>query len=202
MTAESGKFTTEQIEFIDQLGLLTNGYLSSLEELINAHLHSYSSPESILLDIISDPSKLFVKHMDHINDERILNYIKEEVESNDSEMKTTISNSIINLWKDIFSTSYSKYSKEVFDGERIAFAIGVMEQGYGGLFGVLVNKDLRGNGYGELITKELLKVFKTQGCLSSYLQVEVNNINAKSLYTKLGYKEVYQYWYLLKEVNE
>lgn len=88
------------------------------------------------------------------------------------------------------------------NGERIAFAMGVMQDNYIGVFGVLVKDHHRRKGYGELITRELLNYGKSMGNDKSYLQVEVVNTNANSLYRKLGFEEEYQYWYLLKDIGQ
>ena len=87
-------------------------------------------------------------------------------------------------------------------GRRIAFGRGVLDGGFIGIYGVFVSDDFRGKGYGEMITKELLLYGKKRGCFSAYLQVEVENTMAIKLYKKIGFKEEYQYWYLLKEVGD
>lgn len=102
-----------------------------------------------------------------------------------------------NAWSNLIpEASFLSYK---IDGQRVAFAMGVMEGGYGGVFGVLVKDEYRGRGYGKLITRILLNTFKEKGIMNSYLQVEVDNERANQLYKTLGYKEEYQYWYLLKE---
>lgn len=103
MTIVEDKFTSEEIRFIDQFGVLTNGYLSTLHELLNAHSNNYSSPESILIELISSPGNMLVERKNRTS------------EKYDDNMKSNITSNLVNLWKDIFSDSYSKYSKEIFD---------------------------------------------------------------------------------------
>lgn len=83
-------------------------------------------------------------------------------------------------------------------GRRIAFGRGVMERGFLGIFGIFVDPRYRRMGYGEIITRELLALGRRRGCRTAYLQVEFDNERAYKLYDKLGFSEIYQYWYLLK----
>lgn len=87
-------------------------------------------------------------------------------------------------------------------GSRIAFGRGVMDSEYLGIYGIFVNEQHRGKGYGEALTRELISYGKKQGCSTAYLQVEDDNPKAISLYEKIGFEEQYQYWYLLKEIYE
>ncbi len=84
------------------------------------------------------------------------------------------------------------------EGKRIAFGMGAIQDGYIGIYSVSVNQAYRRQGYGRGIMEALLSYGKSKGCEKSYLQVEVSNEKANALYEKLGYKEIYQYYYLLK----
>ena len=88
------------------------------------------------------------------------------------------------------------------DDKTVAFARGVMEAGYIGIYGIYVDKAHRKKGLGELVTGAMVDYGKQQGCSKAYLQVEVVNEPAIKLYNKIGFEELYQYWYLLKEFSE
>lgn len=85
------------------------------------------------------------------------------------------------------------------DGETIGCGYGVIERGFAGLFDIVVKEGRRGNGYGGEIVRSLLSEAKKQGAEKSYLQVVDSNIAAKQLYRKLGFREIYKYWYRKKD---
>jgi len=84
--------------------------------------------------------------------------------------------------------------KEI-DGEIAGCGYGAIEHGYVGLFDIVVKEDFRGRGYGREIVETVLCEAAKRGVKKSYLQVMINNTVAVNLYNKLGYREVYRYWY-------
>jgi ribosomal protein S18 acetylase RimI-like enzyme len=81
------------------------------------------------------------------------------------------------------------------DKEIVGCGYGVIENGYIGLFDIVVKENERGNGYGKEIVQSILSVAGKDGIKKSYLQVVNNNKIAKRLYEKIGYREEYKYWY-------
>ena len=82
------------------------------------------------------------------------------------------------------------------EGKAVAgCGYGVIERGYVGLFDIIVAEHHRGKGYGEEIVRTILSEAKKQGASSAYLQVVDANTRAKNLYKKIGFREVYKYWY-------
>ncbi|MBP7176701.1 MAG: GNAT family N-acetyltransferase [Thermoclostridium sp.] len=80
----------------------------------------------------------------------------------------------------------------------VGCGFGVMERGFVGIFDIVVSKHYRRNGFGLDIMNGILTKAKEKGVQNSYLQVVVGNEPAECLYTKLGYKEIYHYWYRKK----
>lgn len=87
------------------------------------------------------------------------------------------------------------YVSIMVGGQAVAFGYGVVDQGYVGLFDILVDKQFRGLGHSKKIMNTILSQAKDLGADKAYLQVVVGNHIAESLYHKLGFREVYQYWY-------
>lgn len=84
------------------------------------------------------------------------------------------------------------------DGEVVATGLGVADRGYIGLFDIVVDERLRNQGLGRRIVTSLLMWGKSQGAQNAYLQVVLTNTLAQRLYAKIGFREIYQYWYRVK----
>jgi ribosomal protein S18 acetylase RimI-like enzyme len=87
--------------------------------------------------------------------------------------------------------------KEV-NGVTAACAYGAIENGYVGIFDVVVKEELRGKGFGREIVDTVLYEASKLGVKNTYLQVMMNNLAALHLYESMGYKEIYRYWYRKK----
>ena len=83
-------------------------------------------------------------------------------------------------------------------GVSVACGSAVIERGYMALLNVIVDKTERGKGYGVEICASLLATARRLGAHTAYLQVVRDNQKAINLYTKLGYKTMYSYWYRVK----
>ena len=53
-----------------------------------------------------------------------------------------------------------------------------------------VDKDLRGQGYGEKILSQALEMLKKQGVTTVFLEVRRSNAAARGLYEKTGFEEI------------
>ena len=76
--------------------------------------------------------------------------------------------------------------------------LGVLEQGYLGLFFITTAKKQRSKGYATQLISALLDWGKHNGARLAYIQVETDNQAGINLYNKLGFAEVYQYFYRIK----
>lgn len=81
------------------------------------------------------------------------------------------------------------------DGVPTACGLGIIQNGYIGLFDIITATDQRRQGMAEQLLLALLHWGKTQGATTAFLQVVQANAGASALYDKLGFKEIYQYWY-------
>ncbi len=89
----------------------------------------------------------------------------------------------------------SLYYKE----DIIGCGLGVIEREYIGLYDIVTDIKFRNQGFGEQLILNLLKWGKENGAKYSYLAVLLNNEPALRLYSKIGYSEIYKYWYRVKE---
>jgi ribosomal protein S18 acetylase RimI-like enzyme len=79
--------------------------------------------------------------------------------------------------------------------QTVACGLGVLEGRYVGLFDIVTDPVYRGQGFGSKLMMAILNWAKTRGAQQAYLQVMLNNQPALKLYAKLGFREIYQYWY-------
>ncbi|SFA80182.1 Acetyltransferase (GNAT) family protein [Cohnella sp. OV330] len=79
-----------------------------------------------------------------------------------------------------------------------AIGIGVVDDGYLGLFDIATSPAYRKRGLGERLVRQILRWGQSRGAHTSYLQVVDANLPAQRLYAKLGYEKLYDYWYRVR----
>ncbi len=87
----------------------------------------------------------------------------------------------------------------LFNLEGRAVGVGVVEDGWVGLFDLAVHPDHRREGRGREITQAIISWGADRGATSAYLQVHTHNQAAQGLYLDLGFEEAYRYWYRVRE---
>ncbi|WP_313731908.1 GNAT family N-acetyltransferase [Cohnella nanjingensis] len=85
-----------------------------------------------------------------------------------------------------------------WEGAPVACGIGVIEDGFVGLYDIVTDPKLRNRGIAEQLLLHVLKWGRDRGAIASYLQVVQDNAPAQRLYAKLGYEELYPYWYRVR----
>lgn len=85
------------------------------------------------------------------------------------------------------------------NGHTAAVGLGVLERGMIGLFDIVVDESLRKKGFGRLLTHSLMMWGREHSAHTAYLQVTQTNIPALRLYSSLGFRENYQYWYRVRQ---
>jgi GNAT superfamily N-acetyltransferase len=79
-------------------------------------------------------------------------------------------------------------------------ALGVLYNGYFGLFDMVTHPGYRNRGYGAELITGMLSWAKQHYAATAYLQVVSENIPAVQLYGKLGYKPGYEYHYRVQNI--
>ena len=76
-----------------------------------------------------------------------------------------------------------------------ACGLGVQEGEHIGLFDLITDSEARRKGFGTQIVLTILDWARERGARYAYLQVVEKNSAARKLYQKIGFKELYNYWY-------
>jgi ribosomal protein S18 acetylase RimI-like enzyme len=79
------------------------------------------------------------------------------------------------------------------DDQHVAWALGVVERGYVGLYDIVVAPELRGIGLGRRVVTSVMAWGRDAGAHTAYLQVREDNAVAQALYTTLGFEPAYRY---------
>ena len=77
----------------------------------------------------------------------------------------------------------------------VSCGLAVREGHYVGLFDIVTDPRQRTKGFGTDLVLNLLAWSKQRGAKKAYLQVMLDNEPALRLYKKLGFTEIYRYWY-------
>lgn len=83
-------------------------------------------------------------------------------------------------------------------GQSVACGLSVLEGPRAGLFDIVTAASARGQGFGTRILLALLAWARQNGAQTAYLQVMQKNEPALRLYSKLGFQEIYEYWYRIQ----
>jgi ribosomal protein S18 acetylase RimI-like enzyme len=81
-----------------------------------------------------------------------------------------------------------------------AVGMAVLDQGYLGLFDIVTDATFRNQGLARQMLLHLMGWGKANGAERAYLQVLLSNEPALHLYRKLGFRELYRYWYRVRPV--
>jgi GNAT superfamily N-acetyltransferase len=87
-------------------------------------------------------------------------------------------------------------------GQVVACGMGVLQEKFVGLFDIVTDANFRKQGFGKQLVLNILAWGKRDGAHTAYLQVMLNNEPALRLYSGFGFKEIYTYWYRIKQKSE
>ncbi len=86
------------------------------------------------------------------------------------------------------------------NGQPVACGVGVLENEVFGLFDIATAPEQRNKGYGTQLVVAMLDWARQKGAGRAYLQVIDTNQIAHYIYTKLGFYELYYYWYRIRSL--
>jgi len=84
-------------------------------------------------------------------------------------------------------------------GQVVACGMGVLQGQFVGLFDIVTDANFRRQGFGRQLMFNILAWGKSNGAHTAYLQVMLNNEPALRLYSGLGFRQIYTYWYRIMQ---
>jgi GNAT superfamily N-acetyltransferase len=81
------------------------------------------------------------------------------------------------------------------DGETVACGQIALENDLVGIYDVFIAEASRGRGHATLLCRHLLAQARSRGARHAYLQVEADNLAARTVYARLGFADAYAYHY-------
>lgn len=112
--------------------------------------------------------------------------------TNDPIHRTIVPSMYAAIPKDVIAVS-------IFDqGIRIATGLGILDRDYIGIYAIHVEEQYRKKGYAWAIVTTLLKKGREANASHAYLQVVSNNLPARLLYEKIGFRKLYSYHFRVK----
>ncbi|QYR23505.1 GNAT family N-acetyltransferase [Paenibacillus sp. sptzw28] len=155
-----------------------------------------------------DLSKVLLRSLDGLPEPKLKDAKVEESLSEDwlkmmAGMKQ-LTDSAVNTTRKMLSVSRLRQSfiTLYLNGVPACCGVGVIERGFIGLYDIVVDPAFRNRGFGEQLILHLLQWGRANGAGNCYLLVAADNIPAVRLYEKLGFKEIYTYWYRTKSKEE
>ncbi|WP_379153846.1 GNAT family N-acetyltransferase [Paenibacillus sp. sgz5001063] len=143
-----------------------------------------------LQDLPAPPGRYQIQIREDLNEEWL------EVFSGMADLSSVSRNTL----RRMLSASILKqgYTLLLKDGIPAACGLGVIQHGYIGLYDICTAAPFRRQGMAEEMLLRLLHWGKNLGAAHAFLQVVQANAGASALYDKLGFQEIYSYWYRVK----
>lgn len=83
-------------------------------------------------------------------------------------------------------------------GKPVSCGMGLLDKSYVGIFDVKTKEEYRNQGCAAKLINSILGYAKQKGAVHAYLNLTSTNIPAFHLYSKIGFREIYEYWYRSK----
>lgn len=100
------------------------------------------------------------------------------------------------LWRTLANLLPAYRFLTLWDGPQpVACGLGVCQNGFLGFFDIVTATHARRQGHGLRLMEALLEWGQSLGAHTAYLQVMDSNRAARQLYSRLGFAEIYKYWY-------
>ncbi len=94
------------------------------------------------------------------------------------------------------------FASSIINGEIASVGIGILKGDWIGLYSIATRPEYRRQKAGVSVSRALISWGKKNHASRSYLQVETDNTPAKRMYSRLGFKNCYTYWYRYYQIKK
>lgn len=217
-------FYTHRTNSVEQIGPSSIPLEEKISFCEDAYRH-WGTPAIFKISPLVDPafeSALLSRHytVQHITEVMILDY--GTYQPKESPVFVTLEHTINSRWlhglftlkgttnaihRRIVPFMYQAIPKETIaasitdeNGQIAAIGLGILDRSYIGIYAIHVHPHYRRQGYARSICTALLNAGKQAGLNGAYLQVVYGNTAAKNLYSSLGFRDFYKYWFRVREL--
>ncbi|MDO4322996.1 MAG: GNAT family N-acetyltransferase [Lachnospiraceae bacterium] len=153
--------------------------------------YEYYGRNSGLPSFVVYPGEIIVQLQDRITDEWISSLFRLNGTTN-----PTLRRIVPSMFKAIPKETIVA-SIEI-DGRMVASGLGIMDRGHVGLYAIYVDASCRHKNFARAICSTILEEARKKDTTKAYLQVVQGNTYAKHLYSSLGFRDLYTYWFRVK----
>jgi N-acetylglutamate synthase len=166
-------------------------YPEILDSILEEEGYEIDSRVSVqTTDLFNGYSDVDVELHDRFSEEWLAGFCR--MNNIGEDVKPTMRQMLGNIVPEVCFASISR------EDRIIACGLGVLQDGYIGLFDVVTDASFRNQGFGTRLVSNLLAWGKKNHARKAYLQVVPNNVSALHIYSRLGFREEYQYWYRVR----
>lgn len=153
--------------------------------------YEYYGRNSGLPSFVAYPNDIIVRLQDRITDDWINALFRLNGTSN-----PTLRRIVPSMFKAIPKETI--VARIEMDGHMVASGLGIMDRDHVGLYAIYVDANYRHKKLARSICSTILSEAQKKQATHAYLQVVQGNTYAKQLYSSLGFKDLYTYWFRSK----
>jgi ribosomal protein S18 acetylase RimI-like enzyme len=189
----------EKLSLIRSIDLKNNNIVKKLK-LIVLKKEILMNMEAINFEHIDKNEDIFFRHFIEGEDEELRCKIQNSVFYDKNRVPLCASDITDEEIEDYYITNFGVFLCKN-DGQAIGYGQVIYSNGEYTIVNLGILKQYRQRGYGEMLIKYLIQLCYNNSIKHVYIKVERENVNAVSLYKKVGFKEDNPITSLYRKIN-